>query len=247
MTFDFQKRKEVCLKKNDFSRKGSIDASIWNLVKFLNDCEPYFTTSSCSGRLVLLSESLTSHVGGNQIVKKKGCKWFFVSHQSVDVKEFSKALQTVTEESKLKFEPFIIHVQCASLADADNLLKIALASGFRNSGITLGKRGKHVMVAVRSTLCLEVPLTRSSGAWLTSDEYVHYIIEVGNAKLKENQKLIQSFEKHLRDTLSKRKVAVAVKANHFKNTATVNNSKCTNKQSREEDYEVVADIVSLFT
>jgi tRNA wybutosine-synthesizing protein 3 len=44
----------------------------------------------------------------------------------------------------------------------------ALESGFRNSGITLGKHGK-VILAVRSCVGLEVPLT-DDGIMLVSEE-----------------------------------------------------------------------------
>jgi tRNA(Phe) wybutosine-synthesizing methylase Tyw3 len=44
----------------------------------------------------------------------------------------------------------------------------ALESGFRNSGITIGKHGK-IILAVRSCIGLEVPLTED-GIMLVSNE-----------------------------------------------------------------------------
>ena len=38
-----------------------------------------------------------------------------------------------------KHEPFLMHVQCRSLAAAQTLQQLALGSGFRESGIVLGK------------------------------------------------------------------------------------------------------------
>lgn len=41
----------------DFSRKGGIDDDIADLVKIINDSGDYFTTSSCSGRVVCYAEA----------------------------------------------------------------------------------------------------------------------------------------------------------------------------------------------
>lgn len=48
----------------------------------------------------------------------------------------------------LKFEPFILHVQCRDLDCAKRLLTISSDTGFRNSGFTFGKAGK-VVLAIR--------------------------------------------------------------------------------------------------
>ena len=40
----------------DASRKSSIDVHIRKMVDAINDSENYFTTSSCSGRLIVFSQ-----------------------------------------------------------------------------------------------------------------------------------------------------------------------------------------------
>src|SRR3989338_2565012 len=52
MSFDQQKRDN--LKRLDKSIKKSIDERIRGIVEFLNSLPAYFTTSSCSGRVMLL-------------------------------------------------------------------------------------------------------------------------------------------------------------------------------------------------
>ena len=54
MNFEISKRNAI--KKIDFSRKGSIDEPIKDLVELINNCDNYFTTSSCSGRVCLFEE-----------------------------------------------------------------------------------------------------------------------------------------------------------------------------------------------
>lgn len=50
----FKQWKKQCFNKMDFSKKGSIDKDINAVVSFLNDSDNYFTTSSCSGRIILI-------------------------------------------------------------------------------------------------------------------------------------------------------------------------------------------------
>lgn len=49
----FQQWKNQCLNKSDFSKKGSVDEDISHIVSFINNHDKYFTTSSCSGRIIL--------------------------------------------------------------------------------------------------------------------------------------------------------------------------------------------------
>ncbi|NXH16127.1 TYW3 protein, partial [Bucco capensis] len=94
------------------------------------------------------------------------------------------ALQKATGDAVLKFEPFVLHVLCQELRDAQLLHSVAVESGFRNSGITVGRGGK-TMMAVRSTHCLEVPLTRQ-GRLMVSEEYIEFLIHIANQKMEEN-------------------------------------------------------------
>lgn len=53
MEKSFSQWKKQCLNKLDLSKKGSVDEDIVHVVSLLNSCEEYFTTSSCSGRVIL--------------------------------------------------------------------------------------------------------------------------------------------------------------------------------------------------
>ena len=53
---NFQKQKDSSLSGIDNSRKGNIDAPISDLVTYINCSEDFFTTSSCSGRVSVISE-----------------------------------------------------------------------------------------------------------------------------------------------------------------------------------------------
>jgi tRNA(Phe) wybutosine-synthesizing methylase Tyw3 len=101
-------------------------------------------------------------------------KWVFVTHGPSGISEvdMQRALAQCWGDSEaiLKLEPFILHVQCRSIEAARCLLAVAVESGFRESGITLGTTGK-IIAAVRSTSgSLEVPL-REEGITIVSADY----------------------------------------------------------------------------
>ncbi|XP_067892675.1 tRNA wybutosine-synthesizing protein 3 homolog isoform X2 [Heterodontus francisci] len=158
----FRMRKEQRLQPGtDLSRKGRVDTAISGLVECVNRSERYCSTSSCSGRVLLLGGS------DHTEVQKQNCSWLFVTHQK---------------------------------CQKEDVHSVAINSGFRNSGITVGKKGK-IMMAVRSTHCLEVPLCHR-GTVLVSEEYIDYLVQVANQKMEENQKRIERFYTGLRSALS---------------------------------------------
>ncbi|XP_067140920.1 tRNA wybutosine-synthesizing protein 3 homolog [Centruroides vittatus] len=184
---------------SDKSRKGSVDKNIVDLIDYINDRTEYCTTSSCSGRIVVYQQPENSD---GQV--KKGCHWLFVSHNQVNINDVLESLKDHKDSAVFKFEPFILHVRCISLEAAKKLLTVSIASGFRNSGITLGNSGK-IMLAVRSTHGLEVPVS-CNGNMLVSDQYLSYIVEKGNDKLLENEKKIERFFSGLKAAVNNVKV-----------------------------------------
>jgi len=89
---DFDDRKQAVLEGlasdvRDKSRAGGVDAPIASLIDRINRHPQYFTTSSCSGRISIFSESAPDDSGGASTVgkktkKKKGGDWVYVSHET---------------------------------------------------------------------------------------------------------------------------------------------------------------------
>ncbi|XP_015930648.2 tRNA wybutosine-synthesizing protein 3 homolog [Parasteatoda tepidariorum] len=171
----FLNQKKMYLEKIDLSRKSSIDEHILELVKFINNLESYVTTSSCSGRIIVFT---------NSEQKKKGCNWLFVSHGIVSSENIEEALNSHSGSAVLKFEPFVMHVRCSSIESAQKLHTCSLESGFRNSGLTMNKKG-GIVLAIRNTLSLEVPLS-CDGKSLVSSEYITHVVSICNEKMEEN-------------------------------------------------------------
>ncbi|XP_004699384.2 tRNA wybutosine-synthesizing protein 3 homolog [Echinops telfairi] len=180
----FRRSKAQCLGKADLSRRGSVDEDVKEIVQLLNSRDQFFTTSSCSGRILLIDGDSSGFE-----VQKQNCCWLLVTHKPCIKDDVMVALKKAGGDAILKFEPFILHVQCRQLQDAQLLHSVAIDSGFRNSGITVGKRGK-TMLAVRSTHGLEVPLTHK-GKLMVTEEYIDFLLNLANQKMEENKKRIE--------------------------------------------------------
>ncbi|XP_047445527.1 tRNA wybutosine-synthesizing protein 3 homolog isoform X1 [Mugil cephalus] len=195
----FSQWKKQCLNKLDMSKKGSVDQDIEHVVSLLNSCEEYFTTSSCSGRIILIDGAPE-----NSEVQKQNCVWLFVSHQKCTVDDLMSGLNGSTGDAVLKFEPFVLHVQCRRLEDAQLMHSVAVNSGFRNSGLTVSKTGK-IITAVRSTHGLEVPLSHE-GKLLVEHEYIDFLSQIANQKMEENLRRIHRFYQNLQSALPTEKL-----------------------------------------
>ncbi|KAL6035068.1 hypothetical protein STEG23_037488 [Scotinomys teguina] len=219
---EFRRWKAQSLSKADLSRKGSVDEDAAEVVELLNSREEFFTTSSCAGRILLLDRS-TDGSG----VQKQHCCWLLVTHKPCGKDDVMAALKGATSNAVLKFEPFILHVQCQTLQDAQTLHSVAIDSGFRNSGITVGKRGK-TMLAVRSTHGLEVPLSHE-GKLMVTEDYIEFLLTIANQKMEENKKRIGRFYNCLQHAMERKTIS-----NSHSEIKVKNNPLCTHKNKRNQ-------------
>lgn len=218
LSAEFKRWKVQCLSKADLSRKGSVDEDVLEIVQLLNGQEQFFTTSSCAGRIILLDGS----VNGSE-VQKQNCCWLLVTHKACVKDDVIVALQKAKGDAILKFEPLVLHVQCRQLQDAQILHSVAIDSGFRNSGITVGKRGK-TMLAVRSTHGLEVPLSHQ-GKLMVTEEYINFLLKIANQKMEENKKRIERFYHCLQHALEKETVSTTSQPKEKVNTSYIRKKK----------------------
>lgn len=94
----------------DASRKSSIDARIRDLVEAINESANYFTTSSCSGRLLAFSQVLLTFPKQfsyrfhftlvfffidfqDENFVKKNCEWIRVTHEPLSDEEIEDFVQ----------------------------------------------------------------------------------------------------------------------------------------------------------
>ena len=178
----------------DRSPKGSLDEPIRCLVNDINRHADYVTTSSCSGRISLfhvLADGTSGDASHYELPKKGLGTWLLAKHAKLDVHpcELSQALAGRQGFVTLKHEPFVMHILCRTLAAAQVLLQVAHRCGFRESGISAGK--KKTMLAIRTAAnVLEVPLV-CNGDLLVSERYLQVLARIANAKFDENLRRTQ--------------------------------------------------------
>jgi len=185
----FQKRKKDILSKSDKSSKGHWDKKIVGLCEKINSFENFYTTSSCSGRIVLMKDQ----------DKKSKDLFVRVYHDTVLFSKFKKDLlafsKNINEKVKFKQEPCILHVACADFESALDLLEKARISGWKRSGIiSLGGNSGRFMVELNSTEKLEFPIIEK-GKILADDNFLKIVINDSNKKLKKSWEKIEKLRK----------------------------------------------------
>jgi len=163
--------------KIDKSPQGFIDEDVKGLLKKLND-KGYSTSSSCSGRIALITRS----------GEKGSAKWLFKSHKKVDSDNIFEIVQKNNPVWFLQ-EPFILHVKAKSLESAQELLTIAKNSGLKISGIT---SVKNCTLEIRSTERMETLLDKSC-----SKEYLSLLVKEANNRLEKTKDKMNKFLKSL--------------------------------------------------
>lgn len=178
MVDNFQKQKKDILEKTDKSCIGKWDKKIISLCNKINKLKNYYTTSSCSGRVVVMVDR-----------EKKGPGLFlWVSHDLIKLKVLKNALNQVNYSGFVKFkqEPCIIHVACRTLEDAQNLVDKARLAGWKRSGIITTK--KRFVVELMSTEKLEFFIMNEKKL-LVNNPYLELVVK------RSNENLVKSWEK----------------------------------------------------
>jgi len=171
----FTKRKKDVLSKLDKSHIGKWDEKIAELCDKINSLENYYTTSSCSGRIILMIDQ-----------EKKGEDLFvFVSHDKVSFDKLKEELNSALKRNqkiKFKLESCILHINCKTLEDAEKLCDKGKLAGWKKSGIIGMKNG--ITVELNSTEKLEFPIIRNKKI-LVDDEFLKIVVEEANKKLEK--------------------------------------------------------------
>ena len=181
----FLRRKKSILAKSDKSSKGEWDKKILSLCNRINSLENYYTTSSCSGRIVIMFD------------KEKKSSGLFIKkyHDLISFSQLKKDLNEIINKNKkqIKFkqEPCILHVVCRTLEDAQGLYDKAKSTGWKKSGLVSFRRN---IIELNSTEKLEFPII-NKGKILVNDEFLKVVVKKSNENLKKSWKKIYKLEK----------------------------------------------------
>jgi len=185
----FNINKKNALTKLDKSKKGDIDKDLVHLLKTINKTEDYFTTSSCSGRILITAKG----------ERKDKHDWLLVSHESVKFLEIQKILKNLNIKKDIWFkqEPFIIHICCRTLEDAETLLLLTRKLALKRSGIISTKKDK-IMVEIIGSDNIETIIARK-GIVLVDESYLKILLKEINFKLKNTKDKIKNFYKEIKN------------------------------------------------
>jgi tRNA wybutosine-synthesizing protein 3 len=180
----FLEGKEKQLSMNDNSNIGIWDKKIESLCNKINKKKNYYTTSSCSGRIVLLKFSDT----------KIEDAFLFRTHDKISFEELKEALESLKYNELVEFQQTscILHVACRTIEDAVSLVKKAREAGWKRSGVM--SSGSRSMVELHSTESMSLPIA-DKGKIIVDDDYLKFIVDIANKKLNRTWEKIERLKK----------------------------------------------------
>ncbi len=192
MTDRFLQKKRAALAKYRKARsEGAVDDALVGFLDDLNDHPDFYTTSSCSGRIVLLSD----------VGSKLHDDWLGKWHRTVTAKEILDALEPVEGVTWLIQESFILHLHCRTRMQAKQVIDLAIASGFKRTGLIAFDSDRWA-VEVLSTERIAAPVQRD-GVRLVDEPYIEFLVELANERfsraMEKTNRFISSFNKTVND------------------------------------------------
>jgi tRNA wybutosine-synthesizing protein 3 len=172
---------------NDAISNGLVDAPIISFLEKIVTIPNIFTSSSCSGRIMLLI--------GDEDEKKQNSSFLKKYHNLVSFDELKKELANLPNTGViwLKVEPFIFHFGVKDLKKAEELLSFLRNYGLKRAAIISTKIGK-IVVEATNTVYLST-LIKKDDKLFVSEEYLKEVVLIANNKFKENEIKRMGFEK----------------------------------------------------
>ena len=181
----FIQRKLAVLSKLDKSSIGRWDKRIKPLCDKINKLQNFYTTSSCSGRVILMIQQ----------DKKENDLFLKVWHDRISLSELNKALDEFVKLKKIikfKLEPPIIHIACRDLKNATEILEKGKYIGFKRSGILTFD--KNIIVELNTSERMEFPIV-NNGKILVDDKFLRLIVKISEEKMEKWWDKIHRLEK----------------------------------------------------
>ncbi|KAA0007618.1 MAG: hypothetical protein DRN19_01010 [Thermoplasmata archaeon] len=168
-------------------QEEKVDEDIIDILDILNKNKNIFTTSSCSGRAVIIE---VPYPGA-----KPGARFLGKWHKRVEKEDVYRSLESA-RGGFLMFmvHPPIIHAVVGDPLTGEKLVKAALSSGFKNSGMR-GIKGK-IVVELRSTERMDV-LIGKDRELLVDDRYIEVLCEMANLMLEKGKRKLHILKEYL--------------------------------------------------
>ena len=172
--------------------EAKADARIIPTVDFIFSKKEFFTTSSCSGRILLIQ------LDSKETKKPKA---FFAKYHSIP--KFSEVWKKLHEKSQnnlwFKQESFVIVLGANTLENAKKIMSVCRNNGVKKVGIMSAEEGKFLVEAFGSNYMSF--LIKEKNKILGSEEFVEKQFKTACKKLHANWKMLEKLEKALRKEL----------------------------------------------
>lgn len=188
MKSKFKEQKAIAVEKFQRAlKRGEVDSLLIPMIRYLNSLEDYYTTSSCAGRI-----SVFHDVGA-----KRDDDWLGKWHREIEFDDIKSALEKIPKNGIVWFiyEPAIFHVISRNLEDAIKIVNLARNSGFKKVGI-LSCKPERYLTEICSTERIDAPLAENR-ILLVDEEYIRYLVKLGNEKFQKGQKRLKRLEKSI--------------------------------------------------
>ena len=193
MVITLMDRKEAIKKYEVAKKKGEVDEDIVSLLDKINSSPHYYTTSSCSGRIILIQLPEM----GDKLNSKIIGKW----HRTVNFEEVMEKLERYDRDYLfLLVQSSIIHVVCEDWGYASKLLNLARDCGFKYSTIKTVKNGK-MLVEILGSENLHIPLGENGQIKIGKEE-LKFFVEISNHTLERIKGKLRLFENKISSLLS---------------------------------------------
>ncbi len=173
-------KERIITKYDQAKRMGEVDEGLIPFLDYVNSLDMYVTTSSCMGRVALLSFSK------GKSDAKHHRKW----HRTVEFSEVKEGIMSAPEDKKLWLmcESFILHLFAKGFDDAELFMDITRRSGFKRTGILHAHRG-FPFIEITGDDRFSLPVYDPDEGVLVGDRYLQYIV------LQANKTLTRNYEK----------------------------------------------------
>jgi tRNA wybutosine-synthesizing protein 3 len=176
-------------KLNKAKIEKNVDVGIIPTLDLINSKKEYYTTSSCFGRIILLEIPM---IGDKRNAHFLG-KW----HRTVKSEEILKvSIKATNGLLWLIAQSPIIHIGAKTNTSANKLLKIAVKSGLKNSG--LKSIDRNVIVEIVSTERLDAPIGKD-GKLYCNGKYLSLLVDIANDVFERSSLKIQKFYDNLKN------------------------------------------------
>ncbi|RMG39872.1 MAG: hypothetical protein D6732_03725 [Methanobacteriota archaeon] len=185
----FKTRKAAALQKWKRALENKqVDLEIIDLVEKINVLEDYYTTSSCAGRLTIISKEA--------VRSKYRTDFIYKTHNpsEMNLKKIGYPIRFNQKELWMLLEPPNFHVGARSFEKAIVLVKLAQQCGLGKSKYQ--SISPALVVEILGTGTLSLPLGKD-GQMLVSQTYVEEVLRIASEMLMEEQKRLRRFEEKI--------------------------------------------------